>query len=137
MSLFDQMSEGVSDLPAKLLAQVPDAVYQQATQAKLVDTAIAAIVRHAAQGVAASLMPQASGGAGSLLGSLSGSLGGLGGMLEKAQNLGLGALLQKALDSTDLDERLRDSVVDGLTRYLRDHAGELAKVALNALMQPR
>ena len=31
MSLFDQMSEGVSDLPAKLLAQVPDAGKSVAT----------------------------------------------------------------------------------------------------------
>lgn len=128
------LSEFLSGMIGRVREQVPGVVYEHATQANLVDTALAAVVRQAVRSVAGEWLQKmplggAAGGAlGSLLGSVAGAFGG-------AEGLGVGSLIQQALDSTDLDEQLRDALVDGLSKYLRDNAGRLAKVALVALQE--
>ena len=136
--MFDNVSESVTGMVSRLLGQIPDMVYQQATQAGLMDGAIKAVVQEAARSLAGHLMPAASGGGDSPLGGALGSMfSAVSGALGAAQQAGLGALLQQALDHTDLDERIRDAVLDGLTRYLRDNAGALAQAALAGLRSAR
>lgn len=130
--MFDSLTNLLAGLSRKVKDEIPDAVYQHATQSNLVDTALAAVIQQAVRGFAGDLLRQAPGGGagGGALGSLVGSMASAFGMAEK---LGVGALIQKALDSTDLDEQLRDALVDGFSRYVKDNAGRLAQVALAAL----
>lgn len=133
MSLFGgDHSELVSSLVNKLKSEVPDAIYRHATQMNLADTALAAVIQHAVTSFAGSLLP--SGALGGALGQRASSLlGGVSSLLGAAESMGVGTLVQKALDSTDVDEQLRDALIDGFARYLRDNAGHLAKVALQAI----
>ena len=133
MSFFGgDHSEIVSTMLTKLKAEVPDAIYQHATQLNLADTALASVIQHAVASFVGSLVP--GGALGGMLGQKASSLlGGMSSLLGAAESMGVGNLIQKALDSTDADEQLRDALIDGFSRYLRDNAGHLAKVALQAV----
>ena len=133
MALFGgDHNELVSNLLTKLKSEVPDAIYQHATQLNLADTALAAVIQHAVASFVGTLVP--GGALGSALGAKASSLlGGMSSLFGAAESLGVGSLIQKALDSTDVDEQLRDALIDGFARYLRDNAGHLAKVALQAI----
>jgi hypothetical protein len=133
MSLFgSDQHELLSSLLTKVKSEVPEAIYRQATQLNLADTALAGVIQHAVTALAGSLLP--AGALGGALGQKASSLlGGMSSLLGAAESLGVSHLIQKALDSTDLDEQLRDALIDGFARYLRDNAGHLAKVALQAL----
>ena len=133
MSLFGgDSSELLSSLVTKVKSEVPEAIYKHATQMNLADTALAGVIQQAVTALAGSLLP--GGGLGGALGQKASSLlGGMSSLLGAAESLGVSSLIQKALDSTDLDEQLRDALIDGFARYLRDNAGHLAKVALQAL----
>lgn len=114
----------------RLRTQIPEAVYNHATQADLVNSALSAVIRQAVRGFAEDLLAKGpmGGAVGSIFGQVAGALG-------VAQQLGAGALLQQALDSTDLDEQLRDALTEGFARYLKENAGRLAQVALSALSE--
>jgi hypothetical protein len=133
MSLFGgEHHDLLSTMLTKLKSEVPDAIYRHATQQNLADTALAAVIQHAVSSFAASLIP--GGALGGALGAKASSLlGGVSSLFGAAESLGVGHLIQKALDSTDVDEQLRDALIDGFSRYLRDNAGHLAKVALQAI----
>ena len=109
--------------------QVPNAIYNQATQMNLVDTALNAVVLNAVSGFTNQILNGVVGHrANPLLAQVPGLLG-------LAQQLGLGQLLQQALNNTDLDEQLRDAVIEGFSRYLRDNAGHLAQLALQSITE--
>ena len=133
MSFFGgDTSELLNSVVNKLKTEVPDAIYKHATQQNLADTALAAVIQHAVKSFTSSLLP--AGALGGAIGAKATSLlGGMSSLLGAAESMGVGALLQKALDSTDVDEQLRDALIDGFARYLRDNAGHLAKVALQAI----
>lgn len=133
MSFFGgDTSELLNSVVSKLKTEVPDAIYKHATQQNLADTALAAVIQHAVKSFTSSLLP--AGALGGAIGAKATSLlGGMSSLLGAAESMGVGALLQKALDSTDVDEQLRDALIDGFARYLRDNAGHLAKVALQAI----
>lgn len=132
MSLFGgDTSEILNSLVTRLKTEVPDAIYRHATEQNLADTALAAVIQHAVSSFAGSLLPAGLGGA--LASKASSLFGGMSSLLGAAESMGVGALVQKALDSTDVDEQLRDALIDGFARYLRDNAGHLAKVALQAI----
>lgn len=133
MSFFgSDTSELLNSVVSKLKTEVPEAIYKHATQQNLADTALAAVIQHAVASFASSLLP--AGALGGALGAKANSLlGGMSSLLGAAESLGVGSLVQKALDSTDVDEQLRDALIDGFARYLRDNAGHLAKVALQAI----
>ncbi|MFO0574385.1 MAG: hypothetical protein U1A78_10315 [Polyangia bacterium] len=120
-------SKLLSDLVNKVQTEVPDAIHRQATAMNLADNAMAAVIK---QAVHATLEPLLKSGLGGQASSL---LGGVSSLLGSAQSLGVDKLIQRALDSTDIDERLRDALIDGFARYLKDNAGRLAQVALAAL----
>lgn len=122
--------EFLSGILERLRTQIPEAVYNHATQADLANTALAAVIRQAVRGFAEDLLARspAGGAVGSIFGQVVGALG-------VAQELGVGAMLQKALDSTDLDEQLRDALTEGFARYLKENAGRLAQVAISALTE--
>ena len=133
MSFFGgESGDLVASMLTKLKAEVPEAIYQHATQMNLADTALAAVIQHAVASFVGSLLP--SNALGGVLGAKASSLlGGMSSLFGAAEQLGVGAMIQKALDSTDVDEQLRDALIDGFARYLRDNAGHLAKIALQAL----
>lgn len=133
MSFFGgDTNELLNSVVNKLKVEVPDAIYKHATQQNLADTALAAVIQHAVASFASSLLP--AGALGGAIGAKATSLlGGMSSLLGAAESLGVGSLVQKALDSTDVDEQLRDALIDGFARYLRDNAGQLAKVALQAI----
>jgi hypothetical protein len=120
----------LSGLVERVKTEVPEAIHRQATEMNLADTALAAVIRQAVQGAAAKLL--AHGPLGPKAASL---LGGVSSLLGAAESLGINQLIQRALDSTDVDEQLRDALIDGFARYLRDNAAHLAKVALHALSE--
>lgn len=120
-------SKLLSDLVNKVQTEVPDAIHRQATAMNLADNAMAAVIK---QAVHATLEPLLKSGLGGQASSL---LGGVSSLLGSAQSLGVDTLIQRALDSTDIDERLRDALIDGFARYLKENAGRLAQVALAAL----
>lgn len=122
-------SKMLSELVSKVETEVPDAIHRQATAMNLADNAMAAVIKQAVREALEPLLK------GSLGGQAASLLGGLSSMLGQAQSLGIDKLIQKALDSTDLDERLRDALIDGFARYLKENAGRLAQVALQALKE--
>lgn len=121
-------SKLVSQLVEKVQNEVPAAIQQQATEMNLADNAMAEVIRQAVTGA---LQPLLAGGA--LGGHAKSLLGGVSSLLGQAQSLGVDKLIQRALDSTDIDERMRDALIDGFARYLKDNAGRLAQVAVQAL----
>lgn len=122
----------LSGLVQGIKEKVPGAVYDQSTAMNLAETALAEVIRQAVAQHARELLPQ-QGGAGALVGAAASLFGQVSGMF--GGGAGVGSLLQRALDSTDLDEQLRDALVDGFARYLKDNAGRLAKVALEAISE--
>jgi hypothetical protein len=120
-------SKMISDLVTKVQTEVPEAIHRQATAMNLADNAMAAVIK---QAVLATLEPILKSGIGGQASSL---LGGMSSLLGSAQSLGVDKLIQRALDSTDIDERLRDALIDGFARYLKENAGRLAQQALEAL----
>ena len=120
-------SKMLADLMSKVQHEVPEAIHRQATEMNLADNAMAAVIK---QAVGATLEPLLKGGLGGQASSL---LGGVSSLLGQAQSLGVDKLIQRTLDSTDIDEKLRDALIDGFARYLKDNAGRLAQVALQAL----
>lgn len=123
-------SKLLSELVGKVQKEVPDAIHRQATAMNLADNAMAAVIK---QAVVATVQPLLSGGG--LGGHASSLLGGVSSLLGQAQSLGIDKLVQRALDSTDIDEKLRDALIDGFARYLKDNAGRLAQVAVQALRE--
>jgi hypothetical protein len=122
-------SKMLSELVDKVQTEVPEAIHRQATAMNLADNAMAAVIK---QAVFATLAPVLKSGIGGQASSL---LGGVSSLLGQASSLGVDKLVQRALDSTDIDERLRDALIDGFARYLKENAGRLAQVALQALKE--
>lgn len=122
-------SKMLSELVSKVETEIPDAIHRQSTAMNLADGAMAAVIK---QAVRESIGPLLKGSLGGQAASL---LGGLSSILGQAQSLGVDKLIQKALDSTELDERLRDALIDGFARYLKENAGRLAQVAIQALKE--
>ena len=58
MSLFgSDQHELLSSLLTKVKSEVPEAIYRQATQLNLADTALAGVIQHAVTALAGSLLP--------------------------------------------------------------------------------
>ena len=75
MSLFgSDSSELLSSLVTKVKSEVPEAIYKQATQMNLADTALAGVIQQAGTALAGSLLP--GGGLGGALGEKASSLRG-------------------------------------------------------------
>ena len=128
-NLGGQLNEQYLGMVRKTIQeQVPTAIYNEATQMNLVNTALDAVVRNAVSQFASQVLSTNLGHQASPL------LSQIPGLLNLAHQVGLDQMLAQALKSTNLDEQLRDAVIEGFSRYLRDNAGHLAQLALQALV---
>ncbi|HPH29017.1 MAG TPA: hypothetical protein PLA87_19340 [Pseudomonadota bacterium] len=123
-------SEWIANILEKVKTEIPAAVYRHAKEMNLADTALKSVLEHAVRSAAGPSLAS-----NPLAQKAASLLGGVSSLFGAAESLGINEMIQKALDSTDIDEQLRDALTQGFTRYLQDNAAHLAKLALQTLTE--
>ena len=126
----------IESLKAQAEGSLKQLVYEQAQQHQLAETVLKSIVEGAVDKfkLPASPVGAVASEVMGMLGGLTSAFGGLAGIEKAAESMGLVPHIEALLKQHGIDTALRDSVIQGMTKYLEENAGHFMKVAVDAVL---